>query len=161
MATFIGNTLAGVFKILAGAIGLVVDILTGKWSKAWGDVKKILSGMADIALASIRGFLAAFGDLPGKVLNFFKQIVTDILSFLEIASPSKKFFRIGLNIVNGLLSGLSGLGDAVLNAISGGFDAVFAFFRNLPGKLKNLAGNAVDAVVKVFGGLGQKALDAP
>ena len=133
LADFIGNELAGAFKILAGMVGLVVDILTGQWGRAWDDVKKIFSGFKQIAFAGVNALIDAFGDLPKKIVNVFKNVINAILKFLGIDSPSKTFHGIGVNLVDGLINGLAGLGGKLLNVFVNGFNVVTTFLSNLPG----------------------------
>lgn len=128
-------------RITLDIISVALDLLTGHWSKAWSDIKKLVSdgihGIQNIitTFASgalhllfdagknivdglINGVKSMFGaagsvmsDLGGAVLGPFKSV-------LHIFSPSGVFAEHGQNIVAGLVQGISGSTPRVLEAMT-------------------------------------------
>src|SRR5262249_50826207 len=122
--------------IVMDVIAIFLDIVTGHWSKAWKDVKKLfhdaVSGIVNIARAWGSGFVRFFSDLGRNIvsglINGIKSmfgavggvisslgggIIGGIKSVLGIFSPSRAMHAIGALAGQGLADGLASMTAAV------------------------------------------------
>lgn len=90
-------------------------------SVAMGNMLASITGGIASALSWIIGGLV---NIAGEILGFFTGLVSSVLKFLGIASPSKVFLDIGIAILQGLLNGLQSMVGAVLG-----------FFLAIPGRI--------------------------
>lgn len=129
---------------IMNTIAVVLDIITGHWSKAWQDAKKLVTqGLTDIKnvivnLAGnfgtllydagkniIQGLINGIGSMIGGIGNIMGNIVGEIKSFLP-SSPAKKgpLSGSGSSEISGrkiglqLAQGLSGSAPEIANAAS-------------------------------------------
>lgn len=72
------------------AVALVLDIMTGKWSRVWGDLKRLVSQAIGGVVKTITDLTANFGTL---------------------------LYDAGQNVIKGLISGIKSMGKGVKNAI--------------------------------------------
>jgi TP901 family phage tail tape measure protein len=122
-------------------IGVVLDIITGHWGKAWQDLKKLVTQAFDDITRFLKGLVGDFGTLlydAGKALidglingiKAFGHLVGDTLSgighsamtgfkhMFGIKSPSKVFHQFGVWIIQGLVNGLLGTHSQLEHALS-------------------------------------------
>lgn len=115
----------------------------------WG--AKIIEGIAEglgratpSLLEVVAGILLALWQLPvafAKVLfaavkGFFTGLIESVKDLLGIHSPSKVFEEIGDNIIQGLINGITGLKDSLINAS-----------EDITGEIQNVFGNAIDSAL--------------
>jgi TP901 family phage tail tape measure protein len=79
------------YHMVMNIIGILIDVLTGHWSKAWSDVKKLVS--------------QAFSD----IIHTIGSTVSNFGSMLYSA---------GSDLIHGLIKGVEGMAGAVGNAVS-------------------------------------------
>jgi hypothetical protein len=167
--------------ITAGIIAIIKNFgkIKGAVTKAFNGVKSALSGPINSIIKTIRGFIkdvtgilpsgfkkAGKGAADGLVDGFkaigkffanigtwlFDHIIKPIYDFLEIKSPSKLFFRMGQNLIQGLIDGVKdmakivgsfflGVGKVIVNAIADGI-------KKAPGAIKNALGDVIGLASK-------------
>lgn len=116
-------------KITLDVISIALDVLTGHWSKAWTDIKKLVSdgihGVENILGTFIKGALrllfdagrnivtglingikSMFGAVGSVVGDLGKSVLGPFKSVLSIFSPSQVFHELGVQIVAGLTNGI-------------------------------------------------------
>ena len=126
----IGGTVRTGLKFIENVIGLFSDLLTGHWSKLWGDVKKLvgdaISGIGsilgrfakdalgmlwqagkDLIMGLINGVGSMAGALGNAVSDVAKGAINSVKSIFGINSPSKVFHEMGINVGLGLVNGLA------------------------------------------------------
>ena len=121
----IGAIFDGLGKIITEGIGAA---LSGIGAMFLNVGKQILASagavFGDIGSAIAQGVWDGFQstlNFVDAIVGWFSDAVDAVLNFLGISSPSKTFMDIGLNIVEGIISGLAGFAGAVLNAIVSAF----------------------------------------
>jgi TP901 family phage tail tape measure protein len=128
-----------VIHVVLDSIGLFADLLTGKWGKLWGDVKKLVSDAFTGILGTVKAFAGgcltllytAGKDLIQGLINGVKamggaavdavkgighSIVSGFTSLVGIKSPSTVFHGYGVNIGQGLVNGMASMHGHVANA---------------------------------------------
>ncbi len=117
-------------RIVLDVISLALDLITGKWGKAWNDLKKLASDALHGAISVIMTMVSGFGHLLwdagkavvqglingvksmfGAIGNVAGDIGHGLLSgakaALGIFSPSKEFYKLGAWITEGLANGVN------------------------------------------------------
>lgn len=121
---------------LKGILQVFIDFFTGKWSKLWTDVKSLASTMwhdienlvgsiiGDIKSTVVsmagdiwRGFTSAISDSLSGVWNALLSLWNTIQGFFKDAASW--LWQVGKDIVQGLINGVSSMGDAAWNAAKG------------------------------------------
>lgn len=87
---FISGTVSTGIHLVLNTVGLVLDLLTGKWSKVWGDLKKLVGQAIGDVVSTIKNLTANFGTL---------------------------LYNAGQNVIKGLISGIKSMLGGVKNAI--------------------------------------------
>jgi TP901 family phage tail tape measure protein len=176
----IKNIVQGAWKVLSGIFQLIADVLTGKWKKAWGDVKQILVGVLQFIWGLLEtGFLGKIIKVIGEVFAVFKTfggsaktIFTEIFSFIKkVVSDGmgyvKSIFSSGFSVLkttfNTLKSTLSDIISAIVKLFKGDFSGAWtsvksAFSTGVSG-VKNIVNGLFGFFDKGFGGLPGKFRD--
>lgn len=159
IATGVSNAITGikwedVWKTLSDAVKGILDFLIGlvqgiDWKELgktiikavldfftktdWGD---ILKKIGELGLAIVQGLLEGILSGVKEIGEWLKEnlvdpIVNKVKEFFGIHSPSTVFADIGSQLMAGMLGGLV---DSVTSVI--------AWFKDLPGKIKEALGNA-------------------
>jgi TP901 family phage tail tape measure protein len=132
-ARLVWDTIAAVtrvqIRIILDVISVVLDLLTGKWGKAWSDLKKLASDalhgavsvittitsgfgtlLWDAGVNLIKGLIGGIKSMAGAAGNVVSDIGHGVASAFKLAtgigSPSKVFYVLGGNITTGLALGL-------------------------------------------------------
>jgi TP901 family phage tail tape measure protein len=123
-------TVAAAIKVVLDIIAIVLDLITGHWSKAWSDIKKLvgdyLHGVAsiigafgsgaikllyDAGKAVVQGLINGIKDMFGSVGSvagdLFHGLKGAFTSVAHIFSPSRVFYALGGNITTGLALGIT------------------------------------------------------
>lgn len=103
----IGSAIRSIMGILSGIIDFIAGVLTGDWSRAWAGITEVFSGAWDGILGILNGIAGVFGSVFENVVNVVKNALN-----LGIASV-ETFINNIINAVNGLLGGISAVGEAV------------------------------------------------
>lgn len=103
---FIEDTLAMAWHFILNAIGLFADLLTGRWSKLWGDVKKLVGqGLSDVK--------KTIGDFASGALNLL--------------------FQAGKDIVHGLINGIESVAGSVGSTLKSLASGAVSGFKHMLG----------------------------
>jgi len=147
------NIVDGVFAAVKGYVEIVVNYLKGPLMAAWD----IVSGAIDAISALIRGDFGAAWDglktMIGGVVDFIKTTLLALpLLILGYA------IDIGKSIVNGIASGVTGLGGFIWDKIGGIGEFLLDKIKGVAGSFKDI-GSAigdwiVDAAKGAVSGLG-------
>jgi phage-related protein len=100
--------------LILNIIGVVLDIITGHWGKAWQDVKKLVSqGLHDV-ISTIGNIASGFGTL---------------------------LYDAGANIIKGLIKGVESMISGIGNTISNVASTIRKFLPFSPAKVGPLSGS--------------------
>lgn len=134
---FLVNTLENILDTILGIFGTSLNEIQEKWNNAWESVGKFFTNTWESMKNGIKTAISNIGD---KIKNFASNIVT---WFKELPS---KMLDIGKNIVTGIWNGISGaaswLWDKITgfgNSIINGFKSVFDI--NSPSRVMKSQGN--------------------
>ena len=86
----ISSTVTTFMHLILNIIGVILDLITGHWGRAWKDLKKLVTQAFSDVIASIKSITSNFGTL---------------------------LFDAGKNIIKGLISGIKSMVGAVKGAI--------------------------------------------
>ena len=157
------NIVDGVFAAVKGYVELVVNYLKGPLMAAWD----IVSGAIDAISALIRGDFGAAWDglktMIGGVVEFIKTTLLALpLLILGYA------IDIGKSIVNGIVSGVTGLGGFIWEKISGLGEFLLDKIKGVAGGFKDIGTaigdwivNAAKGAVSGLGDILKSAVLAP
>jgi TP901 family phage tail tape measure protein len=125
----------GEFNVIEGLFRLVTDVLHGRWSKAWDDVKQIVRGavqMVGAALGELVAILETQAKIAGTALWKGIKWGVDQLSKLPVwlqneiergvtavlAWAAGEAQKLGHAIMEGVIHGIGGLGGALKHALT-------------------------------------------
>jgi hypothetical protein len=157
------NIVDGVFAAVKGYVELVVNYLKGPLMAAWD----IVSGAIDAISALIRGdFGAAWEGLKTMIGGVVEFIKTTLLALpLLILGYA---IDIGKSIVNGIVSGVTGLGGFIWDKISGIGEYLLDKIKGIAGSFRDIGSaigewivNAAKGAVSGLGDILKSAVLAP
>ncbi|MGE7437941.1 phage tail tape measure protein [Kitasatospora sp. NPDC001175] len=108
-----GVVMTGI-HFVENTIGLVLDILTGKWGKVWGDLSHLVGQALDDVVTTIGHIASGFGNL---------------------------LWDAGANIVRGLINGIRSMVGGVGRAISDVASTIRSYLPFSPAKVGPLSGS--------------------
>lgn len=134
---FLVNTLENILDTILGIFGTSLNEIQEKWDNAWESVGKFFTDTWESMKNGIKTAISNIGD---KIKNFASSIVT---WFKELPS---KMLDIGKNIVTGIWDGISGAASWLWDKISGFGSDIIGWFRdifdiNSPSKVMKSQGN--------------------
>jgi TP901 family phage tail tape measure protein len=128
-------TIRTAIKVIEDIIAVVLDVITGHWSKAWHDILKlsgdvahgvvnivrtVLGGLGhllwDLAVNAVRGFIGGIRSMFGAVGSVVSSLAHGVVSWFTGASPNPGMHSAGLSAGNSLASGLQAASGAVAAA---------------------------------------------
>lgn len=111
---FISGIVTTAIHIVLNTISVVLDVITGKWGKAWQDVKKLVSqGLHDV-ISTIGNTVSDFGTL---------------------------LFDAGKNVINGLINGIKSMIGGLGNIMGSIGHTIRSFLPFSPAKRGPLSGS--------------------
>lgn len=117
IATSAWNALKSAFSSGVSAAASIARSLPGRVKGALGNVGGLLVGAGQAIINGlIRGISSGIGRVLGMVRGLASQVQGAFSSALKIFSPSKVFFRFGVNIDQGLIAGIKDKLREVLKA---------------------------------------------
>ena len=150
------SAISGVIKtamhLILNTIGLILDVITGKWGKVWGDLKKLVGQALGDAISTIKNVVSGFGTLlwnAGKslihglisgiksALGGLGSALGDIGSFIKAHKGPPSYDKVmltpaGSMIMQGLMDGLnSRLPDLAATSAGIGQTVQDSFAKNL------------------------------
>lgn len=134
---FLVNTLENILDTILGIFGTSLNEIQEKWDNAWESVGRFFTDTWESMKNGIKTAISNIGD---KIKNFASDIVT---WFKELP---KKMLDIGKNIVTGIWDGISGAASWLWDKISGFGSDIIGWFRdifdiNSPSKVMKSQGN--------------------
>ena len=111
-------------------------------------VEFIIGDLPNIIYQIIKGLVLGFAEVNwGKVVkDCFMGFINGFKKLFGIHSPSTVFEGFGKNIVQGLLNGLKGIGDALLGVFQTAFSGIQKFFGNITNWFANAFSDLKDFV---------------
>lgn len=129
---------------LAPAIGVVVDFIRENWPPIYDQyIKPPLEKIQALASAVIGFLIDLWQDHGEQVLEFLQPAIDIIVSFGETV------FEVLGGIIDFITAVFQGDWAAAWEAVQGIAEGIVDFFRELPGRLLDLIGNIVSAVVEI------------
>lgn len=135
----VGDVFKTFEKVTLDFVGVILDVITGHWGKAWNDAKKLVSDAfngikkifgdfakgalhllyqagKDIVQGLINGVESMAKGAAHAVVGVGKGIVHGVTSFFGIGSPSKLFHKFGQWLIDGLTNGMTSRFGSARNA---------------------------------------------
>lgn len=180
----------GIVNIVQGIWNFFAGLFTGDWARVWEGVKQIFSGVWQTIVGLLQvyiygSFLRIVGAGLGLVKALWKGGWNTILSILRAVWSAitavlqagwnilKSLFTGGINLVKSIwTNGWSAIGNilktawnAITNAVRTGITTVVNFFKELPGKIKDVLSSlpatlwklGSDAIAGMLGGMSAMA----
>lgn len=119
--------------LIKNVLKLFADLFTGKWSKLWTDLKKIVS------------------DLWNDIWSMLKNTVTDVV---------KTLYNIGHDIIMGLIHGIEDMIKAVVQAAKDLWNGIWNFFKGIGSWLYQAGKDLIQGLINGIGDMISSATDA-
>lgn len=124
-------------------------------------IANIGSVFQNIGEMIIAGLLYAFNnptEIMAKVINWlYSAIINPVLDFLGISSPSTLFMDIGMDIIRGLISGITTLlvelPSILINGITAAIDAIAGLAGGAGNFLSNIFGDPLETITSLATGI--------
>lgn len=110
----ISGVVTTAMHLVMNVIGLILDVITGKWGRVWGDLKKLVSQAFHDIVSTIGNLVSGFGTL---------------------------LWDAGVNIIKGLISGIESMIGGVTSTISSVAHTIRSFLPFSPAKRGPLSGS--------------------
>jgi len=137
--------------LVNGILNLVKSV-TEPFNTMWDDVSEIFNPEKWMILGEdiINGVIEGINENADKVLEILKAMAQDalqgVMDMLGISSPSTEFAEIGLQMMQGLIVGVDGMGDSVKEAIKRELDFTAGMFIDFD--LNETERNAAETSIK-------------
>jgi hypothetical protein len=157
----LGPVVAAFFGILKAQFQLISDLVTGKWGKIWGDLKRIFVAQWNLVKAEFNAVVGVLSGIMGKLWSAVtsiagkigRGIVDDIVKPI-VALPGKAWgelkkligalqrlgvdawneaVKIGKAIVQGAIAGFTSLVGGMVNTVVGGFKSALSSVGSILG----------------------------
>lgn len=136
------HTITDILDVISGLINFVVDVFTGKWSKAWNDVKQVLSAVWDeiktiwdtgigLIIGAVKGFIDG-------VVGFF-QWLYDVL--------------VGHSIIPDLMNEIVGWFEWLIAPVQAAWEALWAAISWVWDNVAEPAFALIEAYIKLWAGI--------
>lgn len=134
---FLVNTIENILDTILGIFGTSLNEIQEKWDNAWESVGRFFTDTWENMKTGVKTAISNIGD---KIKNFASNIVT---WFKELP---KKMLDIGKNIVTGIWDGISGAANWLWDKVTGFGENIVGWFRgvfdiNSPSKVMKSQGN--------------------
>lgn len=136
---FIGNSAKTFGEMLKGIFDVILGWFGTSWDKLWGDVKQFFvdtwTAITTFFTNTVNGIKTGVSNFINAVINFFKQLPTNIANFITQAYNSVKTWVINM---------VKAAGEVGKNFV----DAVIGFFKDLPYNVGKFIGMVLGSIIK-------------
>lgn len=154
-----GEIFAGIKNAVTSALSTMFSILSMPFDDAWAAITSLFSyeKFAEIGTNMIDGIWNMIMYLPRKIKDLIKDALGGVGRLLGIASPSKVFADMGDQMSTGMMNGMMGMKDQMINM----FEGVMGHIRGLFDNVLEVFG-ITGAVERIMGAFDEprKVLDA-
>jgi TP901 family phage tail tape measure protein len=170
---WLAGVAVGVVAWILGKLGMLVGFLSVVvvWvgSLLLGILTLVIGGITEIVKAIADGFTNGWKDFWPKLTDTIAGLVNDFIQFVKdlfgIASPSTIFSDMGTNIIQGLIDGITSMGQALWDGIRGVVQQAIDTVKTLLGIQSpstlfngigvNLIQGLIDGISSMITGLGK------
>lgn len=132
--------------LIAYAPEIVANIVTGIIAA----IPKLLEVGVQLIMGLIEGLIQGILAIPGAIIKVVDAIVDGFKALFGIHSPSTVFAEMGLNLIAGLLEGISGAWNSIVEFFSGAVQALTSFLSGAWENIRSAASSAWEAIKSVF-----------
>ncbi len=129
-------------RLSAYAPEIVVNLVTGIIAA----LPKLLEVGAMLIKGLIEGLIQGIAAIPEAIAKVVTAIVDGFKALFGIHSPSTVFAEMGVNLIAGLLEGISGAWESILEFFSGAAEALISFLGDTWETIKTAASDAWGAL---------------
>jgi hypothetical protein len=102
---YVWGSLKTMGRIFGDVVGIVSNLLRGKWGAAWRDAKKLVGDVIGGVLGRLGELLSFLGGLPGKILTAMKGVGKAIIAPFIWAFEKIKWVKEQIDKITGALNG--------------------------------------------------------
>lgn len=125
---------------------IVVNIVTGIISA----IPQLIEVGGQLIAGLLQGLVQAIVSIPAAIAKVVTAIIDGFKALFGIHSPSTVMAEMGVNLIDGLLQGISDTWNSIVNFFSGAVQSLIAFFGQAWGTIKSAASVAWEAIKGVF-----------
>lgn len=145
----IKTEIKGALTVIQGVFRLFADILTGKWGKLWGDVKRIFTGLWGIIRGSIglafSELKAAIGLIWDGIGNKIRSVFDGIVNFFKKAPGRVRDAAVGM------FDGIKDAFKSAINWLIGAWNSIHFTLPTIKFHVPHIIGTSIGGDYK-FGG---------
>lgn len=133
---FLNALVTGLLTLTNEGAKAMIRFLNGVADAIHKYERQIFDAGWNIAWAIVQGMVQGFGDLAHRAVSAVEHLITSLpgkaLKLLGISSPSKVFYDIGTNIVQGLTNGISDNADVPATSVQDMMDNLVNSVQTFP-----------------------------
>lgn len=148
---FIVKFLDGIAEAMPKITNSAVNIITGFLDGISSNMDKIVQSGFNLVISFINGLANGIRQnteaVRTAIWNLCTAILEAFMSFFGIHSPSTVMEAQGVNLIQGLINGIKGMGGAVASAIVTAVSQAFARAKNFGSKFMTAGRNFVSGII--------------
>ncbi|MDD9149262.1 tape measure protein [Sporolactobacillus sp. CQH2019] len=111
------SVISGGFNAIRSIIGAVMGVVRGIISSIWNGIRGTISGAVNAARGAVSGAFSAMRNVVGSIMGGIRGVISSGWNAAVGFLRGINLWRIGQNIIQGLVNGIGSMAGAVWNAI--------------------------------------------
>ena len=148
---FIVKFLDGIAEAIPKITNSAVSIITGFLDGISSNMDKIVQSGFNLVISFINGLANGIRQnteaVKAAMWNLCTAILEAFMSFFGIHSPSTVMEAQGVNLIQGLINGISGMGSAVVSALVGMVTGAFSKIKNFGSRFMTAGRNIINGLI--------------
>lgn len=143
--------LDGIAEAIPRITNSAVNIITGFLDGISSNMDKIVQSGFNLVISFINGLANGIRQnteaVRAAIWNLCTAILEAFMSFFGIHSPSTVMEAQGVNLIQGLINGISGMGSAVVSALVGMVTGAFSKIKNFGSRFTTAGRNIINGLI--------------
>ena len=160
-----GKLLENIKEIFGSVIDIITGIFEGDGQKVGEAVRNLIINILELIYnlnqsfveigwelikGLVKGIWECIKNLPSLLAGFCEFVVDFFKGLFGIHSPSTVFAELGVNLIEGLIEGITSMFDAIGETISNLVDSILEAFNTITDKLSEIWNNVKDNATEIW-----------